>query len=231
MTQSLPAGSTAPVITSIASSPVGSRICGAPAGCVPRMRNRRWPRFSAPLSTAMPSMHTRSKGGWSRSAYTFSRNVLPTHCDSGSDSIGRHVNRAWMASSARCGVMSVPACMVKTRRRGAPPRLGSLLACRCLGLVDLQLLVEAPHGSLELVVRCVVLLDQDVLLLVDLLLLFGLQLRRVLGPHGIDFHSEAVHVRRHLAVVAIEIVLRGDHLVLGRGRAVRGRLRSRGVDA
>src|SRR5580658_10467958 len=99
----------------------------------------------------------------------FSRKVPPTHCVSGSDSIGRHVSRELIASSARRGVMSVLACIVKDGGGGNPPPSGS--RCRVLGLVGLQLIVESANDRLELVHRGIVFLREDLLLFLRLRLL------------------------------------------------------------
>src|SRR6185437_15769695 len=121
--------------------------------------------------------------------------------------MSRHVSREWMASSARRGVMGVPACIWK-RRRSYPPR--SKLRFR-LGLENLQLFIEAT--------------DQDLLLRVRLLFLLRRQLGGILGRRGVDLELEAIQIGIHFAVVAVEIMLRGDHLILGGGIPVGGCLR------
>src|SRR5580698_5352849 len=108
----------------------------------------------------------------------FSRRVPPTHCVRGSDSIGKHVSRELIASSARRGVMSVPACIKISCGGLAPPH--SLLS-RGLGLIDLQLFVEPSNNRLQLVDSGVVLLHQYLLLIVRLFLLVGRQFLGILG--------------------------------------------------
>src|ERR1700733_12745565 len=99
----------------------------------------------------------------------------PTHCVKGSDSIGRHVSRELIASSARRGDMSDPACMgsgaAKLLRR--IPWLRRFL----LGFENLQLLVEAADHCLQFIDGGVVLLHQNILLLGRFLLLVGTHLR------------------------------------------------------
>src|SRR5580700_3257402 len=193
------------------------------------MRKRRTPWRSDSLLTAMPSMVTRSNGGWSRSAYTFSRSVPPTHCVSGSDSIGRHVRREWMASSARRGVMSVLTCIYEKMRRGvraALPSLGLLLR-----LISFQLIVEAAGHRMKLIDGGVVLLSQNL----DLAVYFRFIVLRELHPflrlRRVDLARDAVQIGSHLRVVAADIVLRGDHLLFGRSVAVGDRIGGARVSA
>src|ERR1700744_163615 len=106
----------------------------------------------------------------------FSRKVPPTHCASGSDSIGKHVSRELIASSARRGVISVLACIVSQSANPIRPRL------RCvLGLPYPQLLVEAVNNPLQFVNRRIVLLRQHFFLFLRLGLLVLRQLGRILG--------------------------------------------------
>src|ERR1700722_10867230 len=97
----------------------------------------------------------------------FSRSVPPTHCVSGSDSIGKHVSRELMASSARRGVMSALACMNFQKGRGAKrtprPIFTSVVLVLLFGvlcLVDLQLFIEPAHVRLQFIDRGIVLLRQ-----------------------------------------------------------------------
>jgi hypothetical protein len=66
-TASQPAGSMAPVMISMQWSGEASASGGSPAACVPCTRSVCVMATDAE-ATAMPSMDTRSKGGWSRSA-------------------------------------------------------------------------------------------------------------------------------------------------------------------
>src|SRR5882672_3064304 len=109
----------------------------------------------------------------------FSRSVPPTHCVNGSDSIGKHVSRELIASSARRGVISVLACMM-SQWRGETARRAGLESLLVLGLECLQLFVESADIHLQLIDRGVVLLHQYLLLIVCLLFLVGGELFRVL---------------------------------------------------
>src|ERR1700733_6955898 len=106
----------------------------------------------------------------------FSRSVPPTHCAKGSDSMGKHVSRELIASSARRGVMSVPACMIQNRRRTDPPPPSSLSLLR---FEDFQLLIEFSDDCLQFVDSSIVFLHQDFLILICLLFLIGCHFRRV----------------------------------------------------
>src|ERR1700760_2786059 len=108
----------------------------------------------------------------------FSRSVPPAHCVKGSDSMGKHVSRELMASSARRGVMSVLACMIQNGRRTDPPRRSSFTLFR---FEDFQLLIELSDDGLQFVDRGIVFLHEDFLVLVGLFLLIGRHFRRVLG--------------------------------------------------
>jgi len=66
---------------------------------------------------------------------------------SGSDSMGKHVSREWMASSARRGVMSVPACIVEKCGGIDPPR--SSMSRFLLGFEYLHCFVEASDHRLQ----------------------------------------------------------------------------------
>ena len=137
-TASQPRGNMAPVMISMQLEPSGNDSGGSPAACVPATRSRRrFPRRAVVLS-AMPSMATRSNGGWSRSAYMFSRSTAPAACVSGNDSIGRHT---------RCCSMRVSACAgVSTIRFSPRVALGrgdqEVFFSGVLGLPGAQLLVE-----------------------------------------------------------------------------------------
>src|SRR5580698_9376511 len=161
----------------------------------------------------------------------FSRSVPPTHCVSGSDSIGKHVSRELIASSARRGVMSVPACIDESGGGVAPPHSQPLLRRRGGGLVNLQLFIETSNNRLQFIDGSVVFLDQNLLLIVRLFLFIGGQLLRILGSRRVHLELETVQVRIHLAVVAIEVVFCGDHLVLGRRGAVGRRIRCARIGA
>src|SRR5450631_364125 len=101
----------------------------------------------------------------------FSRNVPPIHCVNGSDSMGRHVSGELMASSARRGVMSVPACMVWKNRGGVdPPRPASRCVC---GLISFQLFIETSNHRLQFIDRGIILLRQHLFLLQSLLFIVG----------------------------------------------------------
>src|ERR1035438_6566894 len=112
-----------------------------------------------------------------------------------------------MASSARRGVMSVPAC-IKRSRRVAPPRSNSRLLLLCL--VDLQLFIEAANDRLQFINGGVVLLNENLLLFIRFFLLVRRQLLRILRGREIHFELQTIEIRVHLAVVTIEIMLRGD---------------------
>src|SRR5882672_6958612 len=109
----------------------------------------------------------------------FSRSVPPTHCVNGNDSIGKHVSRELIASSARRGVMSVLACIM-FQRRGETFRRADFGSLLVLGLECLQLFVEPADVGLQLIDGGVVLLHQYFLLIVGFLLLVGGEFFRVL---------------------------------------------------
>ena len=73
---SAPGGSAAPVMMATQLFSSGKRSGALPAACVPATGNVRAPAAKAPCRIAMPSMVTRSKGGWSRSAVTACRKHL-----------------------------------------------------------------------------------------------------------------------------------------------------------
>src|SRR5258707_12942182 len=110
----------------------------------------------------------------------FSRSVPPTHCVKGNDSMGKHVSRELIASSARRGVMSVPACIIFQRTRRREFAALKLLGFLTLRLERLQLFVETPDVGLQFVYGGVVFLHQHFLLFVGLLLLVRRQFLRIL---------------------------------------------------
>src|ERR1700684_1976804 len=104
----------------------------------------------------------------------------PTHCVSGSDSIGRHVSRELIASAARRGEMSVPACIGSDAARELR-RIPWVRRRFLLGFENLPLLVEAANHCLQFIDGGVVLLHQNILLFGGLLFLFGTHFRGILG--------------------------------------------------
>src|SRR5665213_1562061 len=95
----------------------------------------------------------------------FSRSTAPAHCASGRDSIGRQVRCCPINSSAWAGLNTVE----------------STFRLVGLGLVYLDLHVEAVGHALQLIDGGVVLLDFDALHVVHVLLLFR---RRLLAWFG-----------------------------------------------
>ena len=77
-------GSIAPVMTSTQRAGPPSASGGAPAACVPAISNARTPDSQSRPAIAIPSIVTRSNGGWSRSAATSSASTRSTQSASGS---------------------------------------------------------------------------------------------------------------------------------------------------
>src|SRR5258706_7662813 len=133
-----------------------------------------------------------------------------------------------MASSARRGVMSVPACIVKLRRSCS----AALSKLRLLfGLENLQLFIKSSDNGLQFIDGGVVFLHQYLLLLIRLFLFVRRQLLGILGGGGVHLELETIQIGVHLAVEPVEVMLRGNHLVLGCGISVGGRVRGAGISA
>src|ERR1700730_6290621 len=121
--------------------------------------------------------------------------------------------------------MSVLACIISNRRRNGPPPKSLLL----FRFEYFQLFIETSNPRLQLIDRGVVLLHEHFVFLVRLFLLVRRQFRNVLRLLA-HLQIQAVKISIHLAVVAVKILLGGNHFVpascvpIGRGG---GRLRVR----
>src|SRR4051812_3904441 len=157
---------------------------GSPAACMPLTRRRPALALAPADDSAKPSIATRSKGGWSRSAYTFSRSTAPAACVSGSDSIGRHARCCSISVSACAGVSS-DMVVRKPRRsrrdRARPSSSGGLLFRLVLRLPGAQLFIEASRDVGDFLDRVVVF---RVVLIFLLLCRIGLLVRRGVGRGG-----------------------------------------------
>ena len=97
---------------------------GMPAACVPAIRNVRRPARQACDAKAMPSIVTRSNGGWSRSARTDCASTAPGSEASGRDSIGSGRTRSphQRLGLGGCRQCSAAACHGSAAARRRPRR-------------------------------------------------------------------------------------------------------------